>query len=1053
MKLKRFFVAVLVIYLTFGVLTVGASAATSSGKLDAPVVTASNAPATGKISLSWDAVEGASSYRIYRANSKTGSYTRVYTTSNNTYTNAATVAGSTYYYYVVAVASDGTVSDASAIVKRTCDLPRPTITLSNVESTGKIKITWEAVQDAVSYKLYSSTDGKSWILLKNTTGTSLTHSSAVTGKTYYYRLMAVSNVSGANSAYSNVKSRACDLARPTISSVGNSAASGKITVSWKAVDGAQSYKVYRASSQNGTYSVVGTTEQTTFTNTSTVAGKTYYYKIKAIAADTDANSAFSKVKSGTCDLPRPSLTLTNVAATGKVKISWDAVNGAVSYKLYCSTDNASWSLLKTTTATSIVHSSGVAGTTYYYKVKAIASNSEANSAYSNVKSKACTLIPPVITAVGNSESSGKITLSWGAVNGAVEYKIYRSTSKNGTYAVVGTTSETSFTNSSAVAGAAYYYKVRAVPANSSAYSDFSQTVRQVCDLPRPTLTLTNVASSGKTKISWDAIDGAVSYELYCSDDGESWSLLKNTAATSYINTAAAAGVTYYYKLVAIAENSEADSAYSKVKSKLCDLARPVVKVSNEETTGRVQLTWNHVDGAIKYKVYRSETENGTYTGLMTTTDTSYVDTSGAAETAYYYKVLAIASNTSANSAYSAAEMGTYEYRSSLQVYGELNSSGKPRLTWNAVKGAADYAVYRATSQNGEYRLISATQDTALNHNSAACGVTYYYQVIARNAKGTSIYESDIISMTSALPEGEKLKNRYVNDVKIAVYEYPDSTSEMTVITYMENVQLGLEVSESSTGSWYRLFYNEKLYYVWMTPDSEKLTAEQREFAYTGNTRLQQDVIDLALEINSWDTFYTNDQSTGIPNEDGTYGFDCSGLATYILNTVMQKYVPTYRLNKNISAFQTTEGIYNEGYPGAFAAYDVELEDIQPGDVIFFSQDSEYDHCGIYLGNNEFIHCASLWDSVRIMPLSDIYLEDFACVRRYLPEEVESADTTMYLNISGVYLYAERDDESEVLHEFKKGEAVTVLFTNNRDWAYVRTEDGTQAYMLVKYLTA
>ena len=41
-------------------------------------------------------------------------------------------------------------------------LTTPEISLSNVASTGKIKIKWKSVKNAVSYKLYSSTDGKTW---------------------------------------------------------------------------------------------------------------------------------------------------------------------------------------------------------------------------------------------------------------------------------------------------------------------------------------------------------------------------------------------------------------------------------------------------------------------------------------------------------------------------------------------------------------------------------------------------------------------------------------------------------------------------------------------------------------------------------------------------------------------------------------------------------------------------------------------------------------------------------------------------------------------------
>ena len=61
------------------------------------------------------------------------------------------------------------------------------------------------------------------------------------------------------------------------------------------MEGAASYKVYRAESQNGTYKLMKTTTGTSYSNTSHVDGTTYYYYVVAVAENTDANSAASAV--------------------------------------------------------------------------------------------------------------------------------------------------------------------------------------------------------------------------------------------------------------------------------------------------------------------------------------------------------------------------------------------------------------------------------------------------------------------------------------------------------------------------------------------------------------------------------------------------------------------------------------------------------------------------------------------------------------------------------------------------------------------------------------
>ena len=50
---------------------------------------------------------------------------------------------------------------------------------------------------------------------------------------------------------------------------------GKPTLKWTAVADAKSYQVYRATKVNGTYSMVFTTNNTSYTHASATDGKTY----------------------------------------------------------------------------------------------------------------------------------------------------------------------------------------------------------------------------------------------------------------------------------------------------------------------------------------------------------------------------------------------------------------------------------------------------------------------------------------------------------------------------------------------------------------------------------------------------------------------------------------------------------------------------------------------------------------------------------------------------------------------------------------------------------
>ena len=504
------------------------------------------------------------------------------------------------------------------------------------------------MEGAAKYEIHRSTSKSgTYTRLTATASTTVTNTSAEAGQRYYYKVRAVA-ADGTVSAFSSAVSRTCDLPQPKVTT-NNVSTSGKIQLSWNAVYGARKYEVHRSLTEEGGYTKLLTTTGTSMTNTSAEAGKTYYYKIRAIHENTDANSAYTLVKRA-CDLPQPkNLKAVNVESTGKIKLSWDAVNGASKYEVYRSTSKSGeYKSISTTASTSMTNTSAEAGTTYYYKVRAIHADSAANSAFSSIVNRTCDLPRPKVTAT-NVESSGKIKLTWNAVEGATKYEVYRATSKDGTYKRISTTASTGMTNTSAEAGTTYYYKVRAIHSNSSANSAFSSIVNRTCDLAQPKVEATNVESSGKIKLSWKKVSGAVKYEVYrATEKNGTYKRISTTTSTSLTNTSAEAGTTYYYKVRAIHSNSSANSAYSSIINRTCDLPRPNVKITLT-SAGNPKMTWDAVEGATKYRIYRANPA-GEFELYKTTTKTSFTDSETDPNAMYFYQVMAVHSNSSANSA-------------------------------------------------------------------------------------------------------------------------------------------------------------------------------------------------------------------------------------------------------------------------------------------------------------------------------------------------------------------------------------------------------------------
>ena len=350
-------------------------------KPSAPVVRIGNSAASGKPMLTWNAVEGATSYRIYRSTSKGSGYSLLGTTTATSYTNTGAKAGTTYYYRVKAC-SDAGLSPYSNIVSGqaksvTPKLSAPVVKIGHSASSGKPMLTWNAVSGATSYKVYrAASQNGTYSLLGTVTATSYTNTGAKAGTTYWYKVKAV-NTAG-ESAYSNIVS---GWATVTTLTLGHSSTSGKPQLTWKAVSGAASYKVYRATSKNGAYSVINTTKALTYTNTGAALGTTYYYKVEALNA-AGKSMGFSAIVEGKV---APVLAVGYSSVSGKPQLTWKAVPGATEYQVYRSTQqNSGYSKINTTTATSYVNTGAKANMTYYYRIVAL--KGTAVSDFSNIAS-------------------------------------------------------------------------------------------------------------------------------------------------------------------------------------------------------------------------------------------------------------------------------------------------------------------------------------------------------------------------------------------------------------------------------------------------------------------------------------------------------------------------------------------------------------------------------------------------------------------------------------------------------------------------------------------
>ncbi len=151
-------------------------------------------------------------------------------------------------------------------------------------------------------------------------------------------------------------------------------------------------------------------------------------------------------------------------------------------------------------------------------------------------------------------------------------------------------------------------------------------------------------STSSIAMTWKKVTNASGYEVYqaTNKDGE-YKKIATTSSTSYTNKKLSAGKNYYFKVRAykVVDGSKIYGDYSSIVTMATKTKAPTIsKVTS--TSKQAKVTWKKVTGANGYEIYMSQSKNGTYNKIATTSSktTSFTKKSLTKGKTYYFKVRA-----------------------------------------------------------------------------------------------------------------------------------------------------------------------------------------------------------------------------------------------------------------------------------------------------------------------------------------------------------------------------------------------------------------------------
>lgn len=353
---------------------------------------------------------------------------------------------------------------------------------------------------------------------------------------------------------------------------------------------------------------------------------------------------------------------------------------------------------------------------------------------------------------------------------------------------------TSYTDKKLKSGEKYTYIVNAYYKDGKALKYISRSASVEMQLEAPkNVVLTNKGKNVNAK--WDADKFAAGYQVrYVIYDKygrkktatpkvvtakKNKYTIKGLAAGEYVNVSVRAYTSKKIYSEWTAEKESASLAAAKSIKAVYDTKKKAVKI-----------TWKKVKGAKYYKVYRSismpvyNSDEKLYavsgnliakdsnddtgyeneacytdyygeTGSVTKT-TAYDRAQLKSGVTYYYTVCAYGEKGTRIASYMSYGSGT-QYASGKPasiLYGvkiaaklKNNKKGIVTVSYNKVKGAKTYQIYRAEKKNGKYTLIGTTKKTTFADKKAKKKKTYYYKVVVN---GKNALLADFKTQSSAV---------------------------------------------------------------------------------------------------------------------------------------------------------------------------------------------------------------------------------------------------------------------------------------------------------------
>ncbi len=328
------------------------------------------------ISLTWNALAGATAYRVYRgATPNPAQAAMVGEVATTAFMDGGAPAHVDRHYWVRGVLPCGESPFAAEPVVGRAGGPPPAPTglvASDMAHCDRVQLAWAASPGAASYEVLRDDDEspEGARALGVTSATAFADAEALPGVKYFYFVRAI-GACGTGTAGAGVGGKRGTIPGAVAGVVaGEPASCAHVRVSWEAASGATQHQVLRGKTGDvGGAIVIGTANSPPFDDATAAPGVVYFYFIRAINPCGIGPASAGTPGSRPVLAPAPTgVVATDATLCAEVGVSWNAATGATGYEVLRNSTNsaAGATVVGTSTGTSFVDSTAPPGTSYYF---------------------------------------------------------------------------------------------------------------------------------------------------------------------------------------------------------------------------------------------------------------------------------------------------------------------------------------------------------------------------------------------------------------------------------------------------------------------------------------------------------------------------------------------------------------------------------------------------------------------------------------------------------------------------------------------------------------